>query len=250
MAELLIVLMMAFNLWMVIYLTWERREENVPKEDKEKDVGAPERSGDIMGKSLFRMPERKPQAAAPMSNATVQAPGEEVDEKDVAFDDETASPNSRLSGARPSRQVPDEELDEVFADKRVSDIGAEYDEDGDDDGEPHEAGGMTFEDIDLAMRTVKKPKATPSRRNGVLRHEGQRTVRDDRKEFGSDPQETGRADGLLSGLRVGGAGKHYTGDYAQESARSSGQLRGLQHPRLCITSKNVTAMRKKKIDYG
>ena len=37
MAELLIVLMMAFNLWMVIYLTWERREENVPKEDKEKD---------------------------------------------------------------------------------------------------------------------------------------------------------------------------------------------------------------------
>lgn len=136
MAELLIVLMMAFNLWMVIYLTWERREENVPKEDKEKDVGAPERSGDIMGKSLFRMPERKPQAAAPMSNATVQAPGEEVDE--------------------------------VFADKRVSDIGAEYDEDGDDDGEPHEAGGMTFEDIDLAMRTVKKPKATKEER----RHAG------------------------------------------------------------------------------
>lgn len=168
MAELLIVLMMAFNLWMVIYLTWERREENVPKEDKEKDVGAPERSGDIMGKSLFRMPERKPQAAAPMSNATVQAPGEEVDEKDVAFDDETASPNSRLSGVRPSRQVPDEELDEVFADKRVSDIGAEYDEDGDDDGEPHEAGGMTFEDIDLAMRTVKKPKATKEER----RHAG------------------------------------------------------------------------------
>ena len=118
MAELLIVLMMAFNLWMVIYLTWERREENVPKEDKEKDVGAPERSGDIMGKSLFRMPERKPQAAAPMSNATVQAPGEEVD--------------------------------------------------GDDDGEPHEAGGMTFEDIDLAMRTVKKPKATKEER----RHAG------------------------------------------------------------------------------
>ena len=55
MAELLIVLMMAFNLWMVIYLTWERREENVPKEDKEKDVGAPERSGDIMGKSLFQI---------------------------------------------------------------------------------------------------------------------------------------------------------------------------------------------------
>lgn len=170
MAELLIVLMMAFNLWMVIYLTWERREESVSKEDKEKDVGAPERSGDIMGKSLFRMPERKPQVAASVPDATRQVPGEEVDEKDVAFDDETASLNSRLSlsGARPSRQVPDEELDEVFADKRVSDIGAEYDEDGDDDGEPHEAGGLTFEDIDLAMRTAKKPKATKEER----RHAG------------------------------------------------------------------------------
>ena len=168
MAELLIVLMMAFNLWMVIYLTWERREESVSKEDKEKDVGAPERFGDIMGKSLFRMPERKPQAAASVPDATRQVPGEEVDEKDVAFDDETASLNSRLSGARLSRQVPDEELDEVFADKRVSDIGAEYDENGDDDGEPHEAGGLTFEDIDLAMRTAKKPKATKEER----RHAG------------------------------------------------------------------------------
>ena len=86
MAELLIVLMMAFNLWMVIYLTWERREENVPKEDKEKDDG---RTGKVRrhhgGKACSGMPERKPQAAAPMSNATVQAPGEEVDEKDVAF---------------------------------------------------------------------------------------------------------------------------------------------------------------------
>lgn len=85
MAELFIVLMMAFNLWMVIYLTWERREESVPKEGKEKDVGIPERSGDIMGKSLFRMPERKPQAAASVPDATRQVSGEEVDEKDVAL---------------------------------------------------------------------------------------------------------------------------------------------------------------------
>ena len=160
MAELLIVLLMAFNLWMVIYLTWERREESVPKEGKEKDMGVPERSGDIMGKSLFRMPERRPQTTASASDAALQVPGEEVDEKDVAFDDETRG--------RHPRQVLNEELDEVFADRRVSDIGAEYDEDGDYDGEPHEAGGMTFEDIDLAMRTVKKPKATKEER----RHAG------------------------------------------------------------------------------
>ncbi|MCS2899717.1 hypothetical protein NXX91_04575 [Bacteroides thetaiotaomicron] len=113
---------------------------------------------------------------------------------------------------------------------------------------------MTFEDIDLAMRTVKKPKATKEERRhaGMVfcDMKGNELFAMIEKSSGSDPQETGRADGLLSGLRVGGAGKHYTGDYAQESARSSGQLRGLQHPRLCITSKNVTAMRKKKIDYG
>ena len=37
MAELLIVLMMAFNLWMVIYLTWERREDNKAEDGKGKD---------------------------------------------------------------------------------------------------------------------------------------------------------------------------------------------------------------------
>ena len=168
MAELLIVLMMAFNLWMVIYLTWERREDNKAEDGKGKDCGMKGMPDDIVGKSRFRMAERKPQAATMKPNAATDAQSEDVDEKDVTFADETASPNSRLSGARPSRQVPDEELDEVFADKRVSDIGAEYDEDGDDDGEPHEAGGMTFEDIDLAMRTVKKPKATKEER----RHAG------------------------------------------------------------------------------
>ena len=66
-----------------------------------------------------------------------------------------------------SRQVPDDELDETFSDSRVSDM-AEYDGDEDYDGEPHEAGGFTFEDIDLAMRTVKKPKATREER----RHAG------------------------------------------------------------------------------
>ena len=215
MAELLIVLMMAFNLWMVIYLTWERREDNKAEGGKEKDGGKKGMPDDVVGKSRFRMAERKPQAATMKPNAATDAQSEAVDEKDVTFADETPE--------RHPRQVPDEELDEVFADSRVSDIGAEYDEDEEYDSEPHEAGGLTFEDIDLAMRTVKKPKATREER----RHAGMvfcDTVRDDRKEFGSDPQETGRADGLLSGLRVGGSGKTGTGGNAQESARSSGQL--------------------------
>ena len=159
MAELLIVLMMAFNLWMVIYLTWERREDNKAEDGKGKDCEMKGMPDDIVGKSRFRMAERKPQAATMKPNAATDAQSEDVDEKDVTFAEETPE--------RHPRQVPDGELDEVFADSRVSDM-AEYDEDEEYDGEPHEAGGLTFEDIDLAMRTVKKPAATMEER----RHAG------------------------------------------------------------------------------
>ena len=144
----------------IIYLTWERREDNKAEGGKEKDGGKKGMPDDVVGKSRFRMAERKPQAATMKPNAATDAQSEAVDEKDVTFADETPE--------RHPRQVPDEELDEVFADSRVSDIGAEYDEDEEYDSEPHEAGGLTFEDIDLAMRTVKKPKATREER----RHAG------------------------------------------------------------------------------
>ena len=167
MAELLIVLMMAFNLWMVIYLTWERREDNKAEGGKEKDCGMKGIPDDVVGKSRFRMVERKPNAATTEPNAATVVQSEAVDEKDVTFADETDTDGGQAPENKTSRQVPDEELDETFSDSRVSDM-AEYDGDEDYDGTPHEASGVTFEDIDLAMRTVKKPKATREER----RHAG------------------------------------------------------------------------------
>lgn len=73
MAELLIVLMMAFNLWMVIYLTWERREDNKAEDGKGKDCEMKGMPDDIVGKSRFRMAERKPQAATMKPNAATDA---------------------------------------------------------------------------------------------------------------------------------------------------------------------------------
>ena len=158
---LLIVLMMMCNLWVLFYLTWEQRETRKDDRHDDTEQERQEPLPDIMGKSKFRMLERtRTEKDNTVPEAATSVKAEAVDEKDVTFADET--------GGRHPRQVPDEELDEVFADKRVSDIGAEYDEDGDYDGEPHEAGGLTFEDIDLAMRTVKKPKATKEER----RHAG------------------------------------------------------------------------------
>lgn len=161
MVTLLIVLMMMCNLWVLFYLTWEHKETRKNDRHNDTEQERQEPLPDIMGKSKFRMPERtRAEKDTTVPEAATSVKAEAVDEKDVTFADETLG--------RHPRQVPDEELDDVFADKRVSDIGAEYDEDGDYDGEPHEAGGLTFEDIDLAMRTVKKPKATREER----RHAG------------------------------------------------------------------------------
>ena len=149
---LLLILMMACNLWVLLYLTWERKESR-KADGKDGIEPAREPLPDVIGKSRFRMPEMKPQAATPMPNAATEMQSEAVDEKDVTFDDEMETAGSHTAETKPSRQVPDEDLDEVFRDNRV------HDTDGEFDGEPPEASGSTFDEIDRAARAVKDPKA-------------------------------------------------------------------------------------------
>ena len=57
MVTFLIILMMACNLWVLFYLTWEHKERSKTADG----TGSGQRqstSDDIMGKSRFRMPER------------------------------------------------------------------------------------------------------------------------------------------------------------------------------------------------
>ena len=84
---LLLILMMACNLWVLFYLTWERKESR-KADGKDGIEPAREPLPDVIGKSRFRMPETKPQAATPMPNAATEMQSEAVDEKDVTFDDE------------------------------------------------------------------------------------------------------------------------------------------------------------------
>ena len=149
---LLLILMMACNLWVLLYLTWERKESR-KADGKDGIEPAREPLPDVIGKSRFRMPEMKPQAATPTPNAATEMQSEAVDEKDVTFDDEMETAGSHTAETKPSRQVPDEDLDEVFRDNRV------HDTDGEFDGEPPEASGSTFDEIDRAARAVKDPKA-------------------------------------------------------------------------------------------
>lgn len=168
MVTLLLVMMMMCNLWVLFYLTWEHRETR--RADNSEDAGnAHQRPpDDIMGRSKFRMPEKtETEKDIIVPEAATSAKAEAVDEKDVTFADEMETADERISETVASHQVPDEELDDVFTDNRVSDI-AKYDEDESHDEKPHMAGGFTFEDIDLAVRTVKKPEATGEE----LRHAG------------------------------------------------------------------------------
>lgn len=155
MMTLLLILMMACNLWVLFYLTWERKESR-KADGKDGIEPAREPLPDVIGKSRFRMPETKPQAATPMPNAATEMQSEAVDEKDVTFDDEMETAGGHTPGTKPSRQVPDEDLDEVFRDNRVHDTDGEFDE------EPPQAGGSTFDEIDRAARAVKDPKARES----------------------------------------------------------------------------------------
>ena len=152
MVTFLIILMMACNLWVLFYLTWEHKERNKAGGD----TGSKQRQAtadDIMGKSRFRMPERTPQATTSTPNAATKVKSEAVDEKDVTFADELKDTGNHATEKDVSRQVPDEDLDKVFEDNRT------YAPDEDFDEEPPQAGGSSFDEIDRAARTVKDAKA-------------------------------------------------------------------------------------------
>lgn len=155
MVTLLSVMMMALNMWVAIYLIWEDREYRRAGAKRKQDEIRQELP-DIMGKSKFRMPDRKKtDEDTSVPEAATYQKAEAVDEKDVTFADEMPDAKSQKS-----MRVSDEELDDVFADNRVSTAGVTYPEDEGLDDEPEQADGTTFEDIDKAVHTVKKERPT------------------------------------------------------------------------------------------
>ena len=128
---------------------------------------------DIIGKSRFRMAPTRTTAAIPTQEAATSEKGIELSEEEATFDDgntETAS--------RPA-QVPEEKLDETFTSMPPSEL--EYGEDEPDDDEPDkgQASGSSFEDIDMAVQTIRKD--TPS--DEEMRHAGKVMTELDRTEL-------------------------------------------------------------------
>ena len=117
---------------------------------------------DIIGKSRFRMAPTRTTAAIPTQEAATSEKGIELTEEEATFDDGNTETVSRPT------QVPEDKLDETFTSIPPSE--PEYGEDEPEDEEPDkkQASGSSFEDIDMAVRTIRKE--SPS--DEEMRHAG------------------------------------------------------------------------------
>ena len=122
----------------------------------------PASDNDIMGKSRFKMASTRTNAAIPVQEAAISEKGIELSEEEATFDDGNTETVSRPA------QVPEEKLDETFTSIPPSEL--EYGEDEPEDEEPDkkQASGSSFEDIDMAVHTIRKE--SPS--DEEMRHAG------------------------------------------------------------------------------
>ena len=122
---------------------WRSLDSTVAEQGKDKEIPHADTS-DIIGKSRFKMASTRTTAAIPTQEAATT---------------ETVS--------RPT-QVPEDKLDETFTSIPPSEL--EYGEDEPEDEEPDkkQASGSSFEDIDMAVHTIRKE--SPS--DEEMRHAG------------------------------------------------------------------------------
>ena len=165
MTTFLIIALLAYNAWLAYHLLSRpsvSKGQMASMEETQKKREAQDEAVDIVGKSRFKMEasvpaqqERTtPLAATTAPQAATQEKTEAVDIEDTTFADETDE--------KPSLQIPADRLDETFTDIRINDV-ADGNEDAEDveDEEPDTpaARGTSFEDIDRAVKSVRKPEA-------------------------------------------------------------------------------------------
>ena len=122
----------------------------------------PGETSDIIGRSHFKMASTRTTAAILTQEAATSKKGIELSEEEATFDDGNTETVSHPA------QVPEEKLDETFTSIPPSEL--EYGEDEPEDEEPDkkQASGSSFEDIDMAVRSIRKD--SPS--DEEMRHAG------------------------------------------------------------------------------
>ena len=162
MTTFLIIALLAYNAWLAYHLLSRPsavKEQTALEEETKKKREAQEETADIVGKSRFKMEasvpvqqERTtPLAATTAPQAATQEKTEAVDIEDTIFADETDE--------KSSLQVPTDRLDETFTDIRINDVADGNGDAEDEDPDTPAARGTSFEDIDRAVKSVRKPEA-------------------------------------------------------------------------------------------
>ena len=161
MTTFLIIALLAYNAWLAYHLLSRPsavKEQTASEEETKKKREAQDEAADVVGKSRFKMEtsvpaqqERTtPLAATTAPQAATQEETEAVDIEDTIFADETDE--------KPSRQVPTDRLDEAFTDIRINDVAGENEDAEDGESDMPAARGTSFEDIDRAVESVRKPE--------------------------------------------------------------------------------------------
>ena len=140
---------------------WRSLDCTAAEQGKDKEIPHADTS-DIIGKSRFKMASTRTTAAIPTQEAATSEKGIELSEEEATFDDGNTETVSHPA------QVPEEKLDETFTSIPPSEL--EYGEDEPEDEEPDkkQASGSSFEDIDMAVRAIRKD--SPS--DEEMRHAG------------------------------------------------------------------------------
>ena len=180
MTDILLTVSVGCNLWFLFLLLYDRIMETrlvrflrsiagvwrslggtAAKPEAVREI-PPADTPDIIGKSRFRMASTRTTAAIPTQEAATSEKGIELSEEEATFDDGNTETVSRPT------QVPEDKLDETFTSIPPSEL--EYGEDELEYEEPDkkQASGSSFEDIDMAVRTIRKD--SPS--DEEMRHAG------------------------------------------------------------------------------
>lgn len=175
METLLVCLLAGYGVWLAAYLLLEKRQSGRPA--PQTDVTPPKRRDDvpdIVGKSSFRMTPTTPKSAIPTPQAATRDESASATEKEPTFAPEA----EKRSPAR----LADEELDAAFEHLEIPDVPLEY-EDDEETGADEEmplavrpagyASGVSFEQIDRAVRTASDASATDAERRQAGRVFGQ-----------------------------------------------------------------------------
>ena len=136
---------------------WRSLDSTVAEQGKDKEIPHADTS-DIIGKSRFKMASTRTTAAIPTQEAATSEKGIELTEEETTFDDGNTETVSRPA------QVPEDKLDETFTSLTPSELEFGEDEPEEETPDAPRASGSSFDEIDDAVRTAKKPEATATER--------------------------------------------------------------------------------------